>query len=795
MKQNLKRRIAAIPVVLSILAATLPAALPNVTAAENAPIYASRREVVQKLLTAADDYSPGITKEDIIHGYGDGDLKEEQHITRAETFTMVSRAFGELPAPKGNTARIAPKDVNFTDIPDWAKSPVDNLVNGGILVGTENGNLLANELVTSEQMDILIKRVFALMASNERDDFYATANKEYLDNSILPPGKDTAGGLYDLRELVDKQIQQIIMDIVNGPGLGTGYEQGSREQKIQDMFKSAADMDTRNQLGIQPLKKYLDAIDHAQTAEELDTAYAQIQKELAIGGSLNVFLMVDYRDNKKRILNIQSIMPNYTEEEYNSTDNKYLNAQKKLYMDYLMLAGETEEQAKKDTENSFKLEQMLLAYNPSPEEFADPLTFNKAVSVSELQEMVPAVNVQELIKAAGFKAEGEVVLNAPSLIEGFGKLFTDQNLDLFKASFKTGLLEAMYLNLGQDFMDAYDKYNQATTGAPADISTTVETAAALTAGILGDYIDQLYVEKHFSQEAKKDVENMIGLLIENYKERISNLDWMSEKTKKRAIKKLDNMQFFVGYPDTWETPFDTVDISPADYFGNQTQFRKLIREDYAKKQFEPNKPSLALPASTVNAYYNQFNNSMAFPAGILQAPFYDKNHSLEENLAGIGTVIAHEITHAFDNNGAKYDENGNPNDWWEEKDYIKFQELCTEAAGFYNNWEAAPGIAINGTQTLGENIADIGGMACTIDVLNHSKENPDYAKYFQAYAKSWSKAMTRENAEFLAQFDEHSSANLRTNRVVSNFQEFYDTFQVKEGDGMYIPPEDRIKIW
>ncbi len=196
----------------------------------------------------------------------------------------------------------------------------------------------------------------------------------------------------------------------------------------------------------------------------------------------------------------------------------------------------------------------------------------------------------------------------------------------------------------------------------------------------------------------------------------------------------------------------------------------------------------------VNAYYNQFNNTMAFPAGILQAPFYDVNATEEENLAGIGTIIAHEMTHAFDNNGAKYDKDGNPNDWWTAEDYAKFQALCDQVAAFYDGWESATGISISGSQTLGENISDIGGMACLLDILRQ-KEDADYDAFFRAYAKSWMKASTRENTEFMAQFDEHGPGNLRTNRVISNFHEFFDTFDIQPGDGMYVAPEDRIKIW
>lgn len=797
-------------------------------------------QIADFLANAADDYAQ-VSQEALLSEMEEG---KDALATRLQALVMVSRAFGKLSAPEGNNARLAPQDVDLSNVPDWARADLENLKNAGVLANSdlsaadsddseiseetgepvgalkedthvntaastpsdlgENGYGISEEgeskdvadksdadTVSLADVDKVVRRVWNLLGTNLKDDFYAAVNKEYMDNSELPPGENTAGGLYDLRALVTKQINAIITEVASG----SNYTSGSREQKMQDLFRSAADMDTRNVVGSEPLLPYLKMIDSAETIEEFNEILTEIQKELAIGGSINVLQLTDTRDNKKRALHIQSaVMPSYTAEDYNDPDNKYISAQLKLNKTLLMLAGYSEAEAEAQAGATFALEQKLLPYKPSAEEFNDPAKIYKAADLEELQAMFSTLNVSELIEACGFQVPKDFILNAPGLLEAYGKLMTEENLELFKADAKLNLLSAFARELSQDFLDAYNEYNVTVTGAAEDIRTTEELAADIVNSTLGDYVDQIYVERHFSAEAKADVEQMIRSFIDNYKQRVAGLEWMSEETKQKAIEKLDNMRFFVGYPDQWDNDMDNLDIKPDDFFGNQTQSRKLTRSLTAAEQFEPNTPKLALPASMVNAYYNQFNNTMAFPAGILQAPFYDVNATVEENLAGIGTIIAHEMTHAFDNNGAKYDKDGNPNDWWTKEDYAKFQELCDQASEFYDGWESATGISISGSQTLGENISDIGGMACLLDVLSQ-KADADYDTFFKAYAKSWMKASTRENTEFMAQYDEHGPGNLRTNRVISNFQEFFDTYNIQPGDGMYVEPKNRIKIW
>ena len=603
--------------------------------------------------------------------------------------------------------------------------------------------------------------------------------------------ENTAGGLYDLRALVSGQINALVMEVVQG----SGYTDGSREQKIQDLFRSAADMDRRNALGIEPLRPYLKLIDSAGNIREFNDALTKLQQELAIGGTVDVILMTDTRDNKKKALHIHpTIMPSYTLEEYEDPANMYINAQLKLNKTLLMLAGYEEADAEVQAGATFALEQKLLPYMPSAEEFGDPDKSYKRASFDELQAMFPSLDMAALIKACGFQNPDDFILNAPDLLGAYSKLLTDENLELLKADARLSLLSVFVRDLSQNVMDAYNEFNTIVTGAAEDIRTPEELAAEQVNAILGDYVDQLYVKRYFSAEAKADVERMVQSFIDNYKKRINSLNWMGEETRQRDIEKLDNMRFFVGYPDEWDNSLDSLDIDPADFFGNLTQSRKLTRAQMAAEQFAAITPKMNLPASMVNAYYNQFNNTMAFPAGILQAPYYDVNADWEENLAGIGTIIAHEMTHAFDNNGARYDKDGNSNDWWTEQDYARFQELCERADDFYDGREAAAGITINGRQTLGENISDIGSMACLLDILS-KKEDADYDVFFRAYAKSWLKASTRENTEFMAKYDEHGPGNLRTNRVLSNFQVFFDTYGIGPGDGMYVAPEDRISIW
>ena len=293
---------------------------------------------------------------------------------------------------------------------------------------------------------------------------------------------------------------------------------------------------------------------------------------------------------------------------------------------------------------------------------------------------------------------------------------------------------------------------------------------------------------------------MIEEMIEIFRSRIDKLEWMSEETKENAKKKLDTMKVRVGYPDEWKDPLENATILPPAKGENRALenilsiFRAQAEELPQLLHKEVDKDSWGTDLMTVNAYYSPISNSITVPAGTLQSPIYDSNASLEENLAGVGFFIAHEITHSFDDNGAKYDENGNAADWWTPKDYQAFQQLCKEAVEYFDGIEAAPGIVNNGERSLSENIADLGAMACVLDYLSQQPD-PDYETFFRAFSSCWASNTQRSYLEYLATFDVHSFDNVRVNRVVSAFEKFYDTFEVTPGDGMYVAPKDRPNIW
>ncbi|MFR9297959.1 M13 family metallopeptidase [Emergencia timonensis] len=740
------------------------------------------------LLKAADDYNKKISRKDLLKG-----MKAKNKLTRIQGIIMVSRAFGTLPKPKGNNLRLSDKNVKFTDVPKSGKAAVRNLIRGGILVNTKSGKLRPKTLMSEQELKTLVRRIYTLYGTNLKDDFYASVNKNALDHKKIPPGETEGGGTADLNQKVNQQVQELIMEIVNG----SGYQKGSMEQRIKDFYNSAVNVERRNALGAKPLKKYLEAIDRAENLQELTQSQILSVREINSGGLFSVMYMTDYRDTQNMIMMVGSLFePSMSKEAYEDLQNKERKAYVKLNTTLLKLSGETAKTAKKQIDELLALEKQALKYIPKDSDYADTSKMNEIVSIAELQKLMPEIDVKGLIEAGGNKIPAEINIQSPRLFKGIAKLLQKkENLNALKTVLKLNILTENYLNLSDAFRAAFNEYNQQIMGEEPDDSSAEEVAGALVTDALGDDIDRLYVEKFFSKEVKEDLEKLVKQFIEVYKERIEKLDWMSETTKKKAVEKLDGMKFIIGYPDRWSNRLEQLTITD-DYFENQVSVSKLASKRF--REMAEGKIDTAgeigMPLTMVNAYYDQYTNTMAFPAAILQAPNYDVNASLEENLGGIGTVFAHEISHAFDNTGAKYDKDGLEVNWWTKEDYAAFQKLCDQTVEFYNGYESAPGIKISGKRTLGENIADIGAVACALEVLKKT-DNPDYDKFFVSYAQSWLKVTTRAYLKGLQQADEHSPSNLRVNRVLSNFDEFYQTYKIKAGDGMYVPKGQRIKIW
>lgn len=788
-------------------------------------------QIADYLVGAADDYNK-IDRAALLDGLEGG---EGAQATRMQALVMVSRAFGDLPEPKGNNARLSPEAADLSGVPGWAKSDLENLNRGGVLTdsdltgipsqtegsaygdlmmpegaaedgagqraedqkaddnimlpegegfeaadgygiaGGEEGNQGTSEdmadRITLSEAETVVRRIWNLFGANLKDDFYANVNKTDLENTSISQGETEAGGSSTVAEKTNEKVRGLIREIVES---GADYAPGSNEQKVRDFYRSIL---APRPGGIEPLQSWFEEIDRAGSLPELrDVQLALIEKlGLSGNGLLPFSLSADLTDADKKVLNLTSGFMAMTVEDYENTESKAHKEYRTGLIQNLAEVGETEAAANQLADAIIALELDQLKNGMTSEEAADLKNYNNILTMDELDDLMPDLGPKTLLTALGFDPSMNLQTYDIKGLKILAAHMTEEELPRIKAQMKLNLLSGTQSLL---------------TG-----ETTKDDALDEVSSYLSNEVGQLYVQRYFPPEAKAGVEELVDKLIQAFKKRITALDWMEEATRQEALRKLDTLTVHIGYPDEW--PVNSAEIkAPEDggsYFENMAAIeRERLRQSVANQSAGGD--SFGLPAFMVNAAANRQSNTLVFPAGILQPPFYDPNASLEEKLGGIGVIIAHEITHTFDDQGAQYDADGVVRDWWSEKDYARFRELCQKAQDFYDGAEAAPGIIVSGKMTLSENIADIGGVACALEVLSGTK-NPDYDAFFRAFAKSWLLVTDRNNTAMMAASDEHAPKKLRVNEVLKQFQAFYDMYDIQPGDGMYVPSDQRISIW
>ncbi|MBS6882116.1 MAG: S-layer homology domain-containing protein [Clostridiaceae bacterium] len=775
----------------ALAAAALLASLPAALAADS-EIPAARGEVCAALIAAADDYNPGVTAADVMHGDPDGNLRENAPVTRAEALIMLQRAFGGLPAPQGDNARKGYPASNFTDVPAWAKEELADVFAAGIVAGTSSTTFSPDENVTMEQLDKFIHRTYTLFGSNLKDDFYASVNKDWLDSSVIPAGQSSTGTLYE--KMYDTEpLNNLIERTVANPV-------GEDAQRIAALYTNILDWNARNMAGIEPIRPYLEAAEAAQSVDEVMEVKKQLAEELAGNALVGFTLSADAKDSTRYTVGFSAFSPSLSKDTYANG-----GSQKDAYLTYIQtlfeIGGADEASAAADAQRVWEMEKELSTHALDRQDYGNVDKTYNVYTMDELKSLYPTLDLDDIYAQSGLaRSDDQIVVSDIGLLEASPKYFTEEHLTDLKAYLRLTILAGYGGMLSQDFQDASDAYQEAFLGISGTLSDEA-LATQLVQQYLSDELGRLYAAEYFSEEAKADVEDMVYDFIDIYESRIRSLDWMSDATKAKAIEKLDALGVKVGYPDEgkWNDYFKGVTLKTADeggsYFDNIITLLKAQQQMLIKWQGQPvNKGLWPMAAYTVNACYVPSSNEIVFPAGILQAPLYDVNASREENLGGIGYIIAHEITHAFDNNGAKYDKNGNAADWWTAEDYAAFQQLCDEVTAFYDGVEAAPGITCNGALTLSENIADLGAAQCILEAVQR-ETNPDLKAMFRAMANTWCSTMPRETAAYYTTVDVHAPDKLRANRVLQTLDAFYTTFGITEGDGMWIAPEDRVAIW
>lgn len=752
--------------------------------------YATRGEVVAMLLEAADFYNTGVSKNDIIKGYEDGLLHEERPVTRAEALVMLKRAFKNVPVPVGHNARIALSAESFTDIPAWAENELSEIFSAGLVAGT-SPNIFSPQLnVTKEQMELFIERMYSLQGANIKDDFYASVNKETLEKMDLLTGNPVNGTIESLSFESNGNVDKIIKEIVN-----QNHPEGSVKQKIADFYKCAVDVKNRNKTGIKPIEKYLKKIDSAKNIGELTVLHSLLAEELCLPAFLEFQLTYDLEDGKDYLLYLSVMTPLAPKGTY--TDGKNKEEYIKYISTLFSLLGDDELSAQKNAHTYFEFEKALAKNMLEIRESSNIQSVYNVLSYNKICSLFPDFNMEKLINSCGFESEEKIVVSDTKLLETFSHMYSQSNLEALKLAMKIRLAVKIGETLNEDFLRASIEFDNAITGIDSEyviedyILNVLDTA-------MPDYLSEVYSAKYFDEESKRDVERMTREITQVFKKRIDALEFLNEKTKEKAKKKLDSMKVKIGYPDSFDSYLDGITIiSPKQggtYFDNMIKINKARRAYYGKMQkAEPDREMWLLTPYTVNAIYNSAMNDITLPAAVLQKPLYDKNAPYEKNLGGIGFIIAHEITHAFDSNGSLFDENGNMHDWWSEDDRAEFSKLCAKVSRLYDGCEAVPGIQNDGTLTLNENIADLGAVACITQLAN--EKNLDHKLMYKSFAAVWAGTATREFYDYLSLNDVHSSGKIRVNRTLMNFPEFYEAFQIKSGDGMYLPPEDRVIIW
>ena len=768
-----------VPLLLALALAfgTLPAQAAELT----------RGEAAQTLLSAAQDYNPGVQQSDILKGYPDGSLDSDGALTRAQALLMLTRAFGGFAAPMGDNARTALPAGSLTNVPAWAAEELSSVLAAGIADGD------AGETMTGEALEALLRRAYAAKGTNLRDDYYAAVNKSWLGGSDIPTGLSINGPFYGLSLTVNDQIAALIRDI-------DAHEQtpGTAEAKIKALYDCVTDTEGREKAGVAPIQKYLDAIESAKTLSELVDIDAQMQKELGFSTLVGFGLTTDLADSSRKIAAFSLIGAGMDKDFYaNGT-----NVQKNAYNDYLTslltLSGLDADEAARRVSVSYETEAAISAASLDPQDYSNVDKIYNLFTLDELKTLLPNVDIDAVLAASGIENAERIMVSDVGALKAAAALYDDAHLDLLRTAAQLALLQSVSTSLNQGFLDAYFDFVQGYYGVDARQSSE-QIAAQQVQALLADYLSRAYVDEYFSAAAKADVEEMIGEFIAIYKERILAQDWMSAETKAKAVKKLETMGVKVGYPDSWDTYLDTVEIkSPAQggsFFSNVIAIQKAAKADTLAHQNDaPDKSRWIMTPYTVNACYDSTANDITFPAAILQAPLYDVNAGREENLGGIGYIIAHEITHAFDNNGAKFDENGNAADWWTAEDYAAFRQKCQAVAEWYDGQEAYPGIACSGVLTVSENVADLGSARCIVAAAK-KLENPDFDKLFRAIANTWASTTSRQMREYLAVTDVHAPDKLRCNRVLQTLTEFYQTYDIRPGDGMWTEPASRVSVW
>ena len=627
-----------------------------------------------------------------------------------------------------------------------------------------------------------------------QDDLYQFVNHEWLEKAVIPNDKPAVGGFNDLATSVEK----LLMDEFKKMNKGEMEIPNSYLQNAVKLYAKATDTKRRNKDGIKPILKTLKKIERLNTISSFNRNLADfVRNGIQLPFSLSV--ETDMKDTFHHVLMIagpETILPDtsFYKEGMEAQKEALLGIWTNMAKTVLSSTKLTDEEIELYINDAISFDSIIATLVKSREEWSEYTKMYNPMKTGRVASLLKPVKLKKLLTDLFTEIPEKVIVADPRFLKGFNTLFNEETFTKYKhwAYILTLLNGSTYLS--ESLREASSMYSLALMGV-SEVKGVDKFGYEVASSYYSEPLGLYYGEKYFGQEAKKDVVEMVYEIIDTYKRRVKENDFLEDSTKEKAIVKLDKMKVKMGYPDKVDPFYDSLVFSDEDSFFDAVCKLNIIKttHELSKLYKDVNKEEWVMPGHMVNACYNPFTNDITFPAAILQPPFYSIKQTRSENLGGIGAVIGHEISHAFDNNGAKCDEYGNINNWWTAQDNRKFKAKTKAMVKQFDGIDTGVG-KVSGSLVVSENIADNGGMAVTLDIMGHM-DNANYKEYFCNWAKIWCMKAKPEFMQLLLSIDVHSPSILRANIQPRNFNEWYETFDVTKKDQMYIAPNKRIKIW
>ena len=634
------------------------------------------------------------------------------------------------------------------------------------------------------------------------DDFFQYACGGWNAKHPLTDEYSRYGTFETLIENNEKQIHELIEEVASKEQI-----QGTAAQKIRDVYNLAMDSVTLNKQGYEPIKSALDMIASMNDKAQITPMMTELIN-MGVNIYFNSYVYADPKNSNLNIFQMAQGGLSLGEREYyleNDNDTKAIRAAYKEYAKKLfVLTGSSEYEAARKANDVLDIETAIAEKSLSAKDRRNPEANYHKMSYMDLKNTIKGIDWDAYLKGLGVEAVNELNVEQIEPIQMVGELIMKQPVSKHVSYMQFNLIDAAASYMSDDFAEAkFDFYGRTLSGKKVNRARWKRSVGVVD-NLLGELVGQLYVEKYFPKAAKERMVKLVKNLQVALGERINSQEWMSQETKTKALEKLSLFHVKVGYPDTWKD-YSALDIKSDSYWANVCRASQWsLKDNISRLGKEVDKDEWLMTPQTVNAYYNPSTNEICFPAAILQKPFFNMEADDAANYGAIGVVIGHEMTHGFDDQGRRYDKDGNMKDWWTEEDAAKFTERADVMVNFFGNINVLPDLKANGELTLGENLADHGGLNVAFTAFRNATKNQPLSnvdgftpeqRFFLAYSLLWAGNIRDEQIKLYTNNDPHSLGRWRVNGALPHIQAWYDAFNITPENKLYIAPEERVNIW